>query len=64
MDSLVLGSSTHDQGPETFPLGKANAGEFQTEFLALDPAHDRLINPQGPFVITEKQRQFQDHPRR
>ena len=48
---LLLSSRFHDQVSQPFTLSQANAGELQAELLAVDPAHDGLIEPKRPLKI-------------
>ena len=59
--SGVLDLGRHNNGSDSFTLGRPDPCKLKAETCALDPSHLGFVDPKGPFLIVKEQGQTEYH---
>ena len=53
--SILLEIGLHDDGSDSFTLGRSDPCKLEAEHSAVDPPHQGFVDAQRPFLVVKKQ---------
>ena len=57
----LLELGLHNDGPDSFTLGRPDPCKLETELFAVHPPHQGFVDAQRPLLVEKKQRQAEHH---